>query len=479
MSSLIDFSKKHGIGFIPSEYREHKVTFADVVDCLRLKETLFCSASILAGYVMAGGIGAAVGFSGSVGYVLLDLKRHITGWMFAPIEEEKEEVASEEVIEDEAPPIIQDLYSATLQEALDANGIPATVVGYNAKSPRLIMYVLEVKKGFDINKVSTLGKNFIRDMGLQSDAILTVEPNIGDGKAGIYLPKSTQESVLTNELIKAIPKNKYKLPCLVGADIHGDLLAFDLVESKHLIIAGQTGAGKSIQLGNIILSLASSNDPRSLQMTMIDPKIVELALYEKLPQLTQPPITDMVQAVEVLEHLVSKMVERYELLKASKARNIEDYLARGKTMPYHVIVVDEVADLVSDTRRAYDDPTNKTTIGDAAEQAMVKLAAQGRACGFYLLLATQRFDAKTFSGLLRTNIPSAIGLSVKKATESVMVIEQTGCESLLGKGDCYVSLTGKPPIRAQSAYSDEADVERLVNEIVSKECSNENTATAN
>ena len=463
------FNRRHRIGTLKFDLATAQAPdYQDVIDVL--KPATATSLAILAGYGLGGGIGATTALGLAVSYALLDLKRHFTGWMFSALSDATSIPA--ESVKTEIDQLFEEdktiWWGEALQAALEANNIPAKVVAKDTSGASLDLYELEVKKGFDINKLQSLGGNFARDMGLPAGTVITVDPNIGEGRSGLFIPKINRKTIVLKSFLTKIPES-LRLPCVVGVDYLGRDLIIDLTKSKHLLVAGETGGGKSIQISNMILSLCHTLSPQRLKMTMIDPKMVELALYESLPHLTEPPITDMDRAAIALRALELDMRQRYERLKSRKLRDIETFNATypDEAIPYHVVLVDEVADLV-DIKKPLDEE-DKTSIGAIAEQCLTNIARMGRACGMYLMLGAQRFDSETFRGQLRSNIPSAIGMKVKAYNQSLVIIGTRGCEYLLGAGDCYVALTGaSTPLRAQAAFASDKEVEALVSLIGKK-----------
>jgi S-DNA-T family DNA segregation ATPase FtsK/SpoIIIE len=469
-----NFFLRKKIGVLPSWFNTYKPSAQDVLDCIPIKPIAITALTMAASNAMFGVVGAVIGFCGVTLYVLLNERKSYTGWFLKPINQEVAPEVLEEIAEIEEPQ--QTGFSIqAMQDTLDSNNVAATIVGYDDKGPRLILYKIKVKAGFNINMVSNLGDNFSRDLGLPAGVRVTVEANIGDGLAGLLIPKTTFDPISTTQLLQ-FKCDEHIIPCLIGKDYLGNVSTFDFAKAGHTLVGGQSGGGKSIQIANMILSMAFYAPPSLLQMTMIDPKKVEMSIFKSIPHLTQPPITDMTYATGILETLKAIMLERYQILEAAGVRNISEYNKHTKEkMPYHVVMVDEVGNLVMDSTPAYPDMKgSKATVGDVCEANLIAIAQMGRACGMLLLLGTQRFDAKTFDGQLRSNILSTIGFKVRKSSESVMLIEQAGCELLSGKGDCLVLLSGETsPTRMQAAYINEDDISTLLSTIVQKWSTND------
>jgi S-DNA-T family DNA segregation ATPase FtsK/SpoIIIE len=238
---------------------------------------------------------------------------------------------------------------------------------------------------------------------------------------------------------------EWRLPAYLGEDVGGDGVGFDLASAPHLLIGGTTGSGKSVCLHALLLSLLQRHSPERLQLLLIDPKRVELAPYAKLPHVIgQQVLCDAPDALSSLQQLVDVMNQREATLASLGARDIDDPRAASQGWARIVVIVEELADLILQS--------------GAIEEPLVRLAQKARASGIHLVLATQRPDAQTFSGLLRSNIPSRIALTVQKATESRIILDDVGAEQLLGKGDMLVKLIGQPLIRVHGVLIGHDDI---------------------
>ncbi|MBK8384870.1 MAG: DNA translocase FtsK [Candidatus Accumulibacter sp.] len=233
---------------------------------------------------------------------------------------------------------------------------------------------------------------------------------------------------------------------LLGVDIEGMPLARDLVEAPHVLVAGTTGSGKSVCLHALLLSLLTTRSPTRLQALLIDPKRVEFTPYQASPHLLAPVITDSVEATRCLKNVVKEMESREKLLVSRGAREWSDL--GDSAPPRIVVVIEELADLFAQAPEA--------------EAPLVRLAQKARAAGIHLLLATQRPDAATFSGLLRANVPSRIALTVQKASDSRIVLDEGGAEKLLGKGDMLVKWLGEKVVRVHALNIRPDDVSSLL-----------------
>jgi S-DNA-T family DNA segregation ATPase FtsK/SpoIIIE len=248
-----------------------------------------------------------------------------------------------------------------------------------------------------------------------------------------------------------------ELPVVLGKDITGEAQTVDLIQMPHLLIAGATGSGKSVCVNAMILSILYQLHPADCRLILIDPKIVELKLYNDIPHLLTPVITEPKKAFQALQYCIYEMERRYACLDSMGVRDIRSYNRRIKEkqiaqehMPYIVIVIDEFADLM-------------TTTGKELESTVARLAAMSRAVGIHLVLATQRPSIDVITGLIKANIPSRIAFMVASKTDSRIIIDMVGAEKLLGKGDMlYAGVVDPFPIRMQGAFISEEEVERVV-----------------
>lgn len=237
------------------------------------------------------------------------------------------------------------------------------------------------------------------------------------------------------------------LPVLVGVDVVGQPLQFDLAAAPHLLVGGTTGSGKSVCLHSLILSLCLTRTPEQVRFVLIDPKRVEFSAYTALVHLEQSVITEGSEALDALNTLVKIMEEREVQLAQAGARHIGE-LAEGIRPARLVVVVEELADLLTQT--------------PAAEEALIRLAQKARSSGIHLILATQRPDAKTFSGLLRSNVPSRVALTVQKSSESKIILDEVGAEKLLGRGDMLVKWLGNETVRGHGVFLNVAEISQFV-----------------
>jgi len=245
--------------------------------------------------------------------------------------------------------------------------------------------------------------------------------------------------------------NDWTLPVGLGKDISGRAVFFDLAEMPHLLVAGTTGSGKSVMLNALLTSLLLTTDPRQVKMVLIDPKRVELSYFGQIPHLITPVVTDVKKAANALAWAVSEMERRYEVLEKVGVRSLEGYNARSESpMPYVVLVIDELADLMMQAAAKVED-------------AVIRLAQKARAVGIHLVVATQRPSVDVITGMIKANVPSRIAFAVSSQVDSRVILDSPGAESLLGMGDMlFKPVSAIRASRVQGAFISEAEVERIV-----------------
>jgi S-DNA-T family DNA segregation ATPase FtsK/SpoIIIE len=245
--------------------------------------------------------------------------------------------------------------------------------------------------------------------------------------------------------------NEWSLPVGLGKDISGRAVFFDLAEMPHLLVAGTTGAGKSVMLNGLLTSLLLTTDPRQVKMVLVDPKRVELSQFARVPHLITPVVTDVKKAANALSWAVAEMERRYEVLEKMGVRSLEGYNDRAeKQMPYVVIVIDELADLMM-------------TAAAKVEDAVIRLAQKARAVGIHLVVATQRPSVDVITGMIKANVPSRIAFAVSSQIDSRVILDTAGAEALLGQGDMlFKPVSALRPSRVQGAYISESEVDHVV-----------------
>ena len=294
-------------------------------------------------------------------------------------------------------------------------------------------------------------------MALRAQTIRIQAPIPGKDVVGIEIPNSDIETIYLREVLESeiFSTAKSELTIALGKDIVGAPFVTDLKKLPHLLIAGTTGSGKSVGINAMLLSLLYRNSPQTLRLIMIDPKMLEFSMYEGIPHLLTPVITEAKKAVNVLENLVSEMECRYKLMAASKTKNIESYNAKMKeqgeaSLPFIVVIIDELADLMM-------------TSGKDVEFSIGRLAQMARASGIHLIVATQRPSVDVVTGLIKANLPSRISYRVGQKIDSKVILDQLGAESLLGRGDMLFTPPGSPGlVRLHAPFASEAEIETIV-----------------
>jgi len=349
--------------------------------------------------------------------------------------------------------------SEILRQTLAEFKIEAEVTGIR-KGPVITMFEILPAPGVKLSRITNLADNIA--LRLAASRVRIVAPIPGKHAVGIEVPNRKRAIVSFRELISVdYPQyEKYHLPIVLGKDITGEEQIIDLTQTPHLLIAGATGSGKSVCVNSIIASLLYKRKPQDVRMILIDPKIVELKLYNDIPHLLTPVITDPKKAFQALQYCIYEMEKRYALLDALGVRDIHSFNRKIKSkniatlpLPYIVVIVDEFADLMA-------------TTGKELESTLARLAAMSRAVGIHLVLATQRPSIDVITGLIKANIPSRIAFMVASKTDSRIIIDSTGAEMLLGKGDMLFTSAWNPYLtRIQGAYLSESEAERVAEKV--------------
>ncbi|MBQ5907160.1 MAG: DNA translocase FtsK [Treponema sp.] len=344
-----------------------------------------------------------------------------------------------------------------LEETLDQFGISAKVTGIK-KGPVVTMFEIVPAPGVRLSKIVSLQDNIA--LSLAASSVRIVAPIPGKAAVGIEIPNKKRSIVSFREIIEQdIPEyTKMAIPVILGKDILGKSQIIDIAKTPHLLIAGATGAGKSVCVNSLILSILYKRSPRQVKMILVDPKVVELKLYNDIPHLLTPVITEPKKALQALQYCLCEMERRYALLDGLGVRDISNYNKRieernicTEKLPYIVVIIDEFADLMA-------------TSGRDLESIVARLTAMSRAVGIHLVLATQRPSVNVITGLIKANIPSRIAFMVSSRTDSNIIIDSVGAEKLLGKGDMlYASAVDPNPIRIQGTFESDNDVESVVN----------------
>jgi S-DNA-T family DNA segregation ATPase FtsK/SpoIIIE len=357
-----------------------------------------------------------------------------------------------------------------LEKTLREHGCTVRVVQIDT-GPVITQFEVELEAGLRVSKVAGLSNDLA--IALAVPSVRIVAPIPGKTTVGIEVPNDRRAMVRLGEVIAGVApqlaQGKMRIPLFLGKDVKGTPLAYDLADMPHLLIAGRTGTGKSVCLNAMILSILMTRRPDEVKLILIDPKMVELSQFKRIPHLMHPPVTDMKKAESILGWACEKMDERYAILGQTGVRNVQAYNALSPEeiyerlrpesdeemkriptrMPYIVIVADEMADLMM-------------VAAKEVETHIVRLAQKARAAGIHLILATQRPTVDVITGLIKGNMPARIGFQVTSRNDSRVVMDEMGAEKLLGNGDLLFLIPGTSHIiRAQGTYVSDAEVNRI------------------
>jgi S-DNA-T family DNA segregation ATPase FtsK/SpoIIIE len=353
------------------------------------------------------------------------------------------------------PPQVQAADDSTrshvLEDTLASFGVGAKVV-HIERGPSITRYELRPERGVKISKIASLADDLA--LALAATSVRIEAPIPGKSAVGIEVPNKTVSVVAIKEILEALPQRGIVPPLwmALGKDITGRPVFGDLAKMPHLLVAGATGSGKSVCLNTIIASLLVSATPDQVQMLMIDPKRVELTVYNGIPHLIKDVITDPRMAAGALFEMTKEMDTRYERFAKAGVRKIEEYNTKfpEETLPYVVIVIDELADLM-------------LVAPAKVETTIMRLAQLARATGIHLIVATQRPSVDVITGLIKANIPSRIAFAVSSQVDSRTILDMAGAERLLGRGDMlYLPIDAPKPVRSQGALISGSEVNRLV-----------------
>jgi len=358
-------------------------------------------------------------------------------------------------------------------------GVEAEIVAINP-GPVVTRFEIDPAPGVKVSRITNLAKDLARSLAVISVRVVEVIP--GKSTVGIEIPNQHREMVRLSQILgsDAYTKDPSVLSLALGHDISGQAACANLAKMPHLLVAGTTGSGKSVGVNAMLLSMLYKARPEDLRLILVDPKMLELSIYEGIPHLLAPVVTDMKDAANALRWCVGEMERRYKLMAALGVRNLEGYNQkirehdeRGepivdptfvpsgfdpneaapnlKTMPFIVVVIDEFADMMM-------------IVGKKVDQLIARLAQKARAAGIHLILATQRPSVDVITGLIKANVPSRISFQVSSKIDSRTVLDQGGAEQLLGHGDMLYLPAGKPvPVRVHGAFVDDHEVHNVVN----------------
>lgn len=348
-----------------------------------------------------------------------------------------------------------------LQDTLKSFGVDATVENVNL-GPSVTKYELRPAVGVKVSRITNLADDLA--LALAAKDIRIEAPIPGKSLIGIEVPNQQIATVGFRDMIEAAPHDDRPLDVPLGRTVTGQVMTADLTKMPHLLIAGATGSGKSVAINVIITSILLKAKPSQVKMLMIDPKKVELSVYNGIPHLLSPVVSEPKKAARALGKVVGEMERRYELFAALGVRNLDGYNRmvekenqnhtdpneQQPTMPLILVIVDELADLMM-------------TVSKDVEDAIVRIAQMGRAAGIHMILATQRPSVDVITGLIKANVPSRIAFAVSSGVDSRTIIDTNGAEKLLGRGDMlFEPIDQNKPIRIQGAFISDHDVEAVV-----------------
>ena len=344
-----------------------------------------------------------------------------------------------------------------IEKTLTDFGVKAALVNVT-KGPSVTRYELEPAPGVKVNKIQNLAEDIALKLAVTS---VRIEPIPGKAAIGIEVPSRYSEAVTFRSIVDCdeIRNAKGKLCVGLGKDISGRVIVADLSKMPHLLIAGSTGSGKSVCINTIIASLLYRAKPNEVKLILVDPKVVELTNYNGIPHLLTPVVTGPKQAASALHWAVVEMERRYSLFAKTQVRKIDDYNAvvpADEALPFIVVIIDELSDLMM-------------VAAVDVEDAILRLAQKARAAGIHLILATQRPSVDVLTGTIKANIPSRIAFAVSSNTDSRTILDMSGAENLLGRGDMLYFPTGaNKPTRVQGAFITDEELGRIVDFIKSE-----------
>ena len=346
-----------------------------------------------------------------------------------------------------------------IEDKLAEFGIEGKIVNV-LKGPVVDTFELDLGVGVKISKLTGMEREI--SMALLGASIRIVYPIVGKSTVGIEVPRVPRETIYLQESINSRGFQKFQgaLPIAMGKNVFGEIFVVDLATMPHMLVAGSTGAGKSVFINSLLVSLLAKCSPERMKLVLIDPKQLELAFYQRLPHLAVPVINDAKRANIALRWAVSEMERRYSILRDFGVRNIDHFNSKASTnrennvekLPWLVVVIDEFADLIL------------SRVGKEIEDNVCRLAAKARAAGIHLVVATQRPSVDVITGLIKANFPTRISFRVTSSIDSRTILTQVGAEKLLGKGDMLYKC-GMAYHRLHSAFVEEEDIEELVGKL--------------
>ncbi|MDE7326773.1 MAG: DNA translocase FtsK [Lachnospiraceae bacterium] len=350
--------------------------------------------------------------------------------------------------------------AAKLQNTLQSFGVRVTVSNISC-GPAVTQYELSPEQGVKVNQITKLSDDI--KLNLAATDIRIEAPIPGKAAVGIEVPNKENSPVVLRELLESteFKNHKSNLAFAVGKNISGQIVVSDIAKMPHMLIAGATGSGKSVCINTIIMSILYKADPKDVKLIMVDPKVVELSVYNGIPHLLIPVVTDPKKASAALAWAVTEMTDRYQKFAELSVRDLSGYNAKVEgfkeenkafpRLPQIVIIVDELADLMM------------VASANEVEEAICRLAQMARAAGIYLIIATQRPSVNVITGVIKANVPSRVAFAVTSAVDSRTILDGVGAERLLGKGDMLFFPSGYPkPVRIQGAFVSDSEVSAVV-----------------
>lgn len=322
------------------------------------------------------------------------------------------------------------------------------------KGPTVTMFEIVPAPGIKVNAITNLRDNIAMNLAAKKVRILAPIP--GQTAVGVEIPNRKRDIVGFKEILTSVDTSDMAIPMTMGRTLYGECKSFDVATSPHMLIAGSTGSGKSVCVNSLICSILYTRTPRDVRLIMVDPKVVELTIYNGIPHLLTPVITETKRALKVLDFCIDEMDRRNKMLAKMSVRNIKGYNKKIKEqkiaqekMPYIVVIIDEFASLMS-------------TAGKDLDEKVSRLTAMSRAVGIHLVFATQRPSVDVITGVIKNNLPTRVAFAVTSIQDSRTIIGTTGAEDLLGKGDMLFSANGKPVTRMQGVFLSDEEVEDIV-----------------
>nr|WP_041706486.1 DNA translocase FtsK [Ruminiclostridium cellulolyticum] len=342
-----------------------------------------------------------------------------------------------------------------LEDTLKSFGVDARVINIS-RGPAVTRYEIQPSPGVKVSKIVNLSDDIA--LNLAAAGVRIEAPIPGKAAVGIEVPNKDMSTVLLRDIIESreFANHSSKLAFSVGKDISGETVVADIAKMPHLLVAGATGSGKSVCINSLIMSILFKASPEEVKLLMVDPKVVELGIYNGIPHLLIPVVTDPKKAAGALNWAVQEMVNRYKVFADKGVRDLKGYNAMLKAnneqgiLPHIVIIVDELADLMM-------------VAPNDVEDAICRLAQMARAAGMHLVIATQRPSVDVITGVIKANIPSRISFAVSSQVDSRTILDMSGAEKLLGKGDMLFYPVGEPkPLRVKGSFVSDTEVERVV-----------------